>query len=274
MMQHVLEMLSDACGPSFAPDTLFEGNRYLSNEKLRQWVAYLMLRRAGEVPGVPVGMIHMEIVKDCIDKDQVNALFAKARRTHPHLDRWLSERHVPHFDADALGHCPKGSFGKLVYENVVARNFDLDMSGHLPNETDMDFWMLRGLQTHDLEHILGGSQFNIVGEMLPHTMRYGFSFRHLPVELAALLSTPLYLLTISHLVSAMLHTPGAFSEVFGRIQKGWQIGQESGPYFFARFEDYLEMPLEEARQALGIRGVDDADTSAASQIVLKVPQAA
>jgi ubiquinone biosynthesis protein Coq4 len=99
-------------------------------------------------------------------------------------------------------------------------------------------------------------------------MRYGFSFRYLPAELAGLLSTSLYLITVSHLISGMLHTPNIFPALFAAISRGWTIGQTSGPYFFARFEDYFHLPIAEARQALEINNVVEADTSEASDVLL------
>jgi len=273
-MDRVIQILSQACGQTFDIDTHFKANRYLSNDQLREWAGYLMLRRAGEAPGVPVGMAHMQFLRETLDRDRINELFREARKTDPRLDAWLGERYVPRYDEAALQHFAPGTFGRLIHDNVVARNFKLDMSEHLPLETDLDFWMVRGLQTHDLEHILGGSQFNIIGEMLPHMMRYGFSFRYLPAELAGLLSTSLYLITMSHVMSAMLHTPNIFPTLFGRINQGWVIGQTSGPYFFARFEDYFHLPLAEARRALDINNVDEADTAEASQLLLSQNKAA
>lgn len=267
-MERVREILGEACGPTFDLDAHFRDNSYLSNEQLGEWMAYLMLRRVGEAPGVPVGMAHMKFLREVLDRDRINALFLEARKADARLDAWLSERYVPRYDEASLQHYAPGTFGRLIHENVVARNFKLDMSERHPRETDLDFWMVRGLQTHDFEHILGGSQFNIIGEMTPHMMRYGFSFRHLPAELAGLLSTSLYLITISHLVSGMLHTPNIFPTLFAAISRGWTIGQTSGPYFFARFEDYFHLPLAEARRALEINNVVEADTSAASALLL------
>jgi ubiquinone biosynthesis protein COQ4 len=274
-LERVIQTLSEACGRPFDPAALFEGNPYLANESLREWAGYLMLRRAAEVPGLEVGMAHMRFLREVIDRDRANALFAEARRSDPRLNAWLTERHVPRYNAHDFTRYAPGTFGGLVHANIVQKNMKLDMTTpQMTDATDFDFWMLRGLQTHDFEHILGGSQFNIVGEMLPHTMRYGFSFRYLPAELAGLLSTSLYLITISHLVSAMLHTPDIFATLFGRIQRGWQIGQTSGPYFFARFEDYFHLPIAEARRALDINNVDEADTAQATETLLAQTRAA
>ena len=274
-MQRVIQTLNQACGRPFELAALFDGNPYLADASLREWAGYLMLRRAAEVPGLEVGMAHMRFMREHIDRDRANALFAEARRADPRLDAWLCERYVPRYGGHDFSRYAAGTFGGLVHQHIVAKNMKLDMTTPaMTDATDFDFWMLRGLQTHDFEHILGGSQFNIVGEMLPHAMRYGFSFRYLPAELAGLLSTSLYLITISHLVSAMLHTPAIFPTLFGRIQRGWLIGQTSGPYFFARFEDCFDMPIAEVRRALDINNVDDADTTAATDILLAQTKAA
>jgi ubiquinone biosynthesis protein Coq4 len=273
-MEQVIATLSAACGRPFDIAGLFENNPYLSNEHLREWTSYLMLRRACDVPGLPVGMAHMKFMREVLDRDRINALFAEARKTHPQLDAWLTERHVTRFAEHDFAQYAAGTFGAAVYENIVKPGMQIDMTAGMPLETDFDFWMFRGLQTHDLEHILGGAQFNIIGEMLTHMMRFGFSYRYLPPELAGQLSASLYMITISHAMSAMLHTPNIFPDLFGRIQRGWTIGQSSGPYFFARFEDHFALPIVEVRRALDIRNVDEADTAAASALLLSQSKAA
>ena len=264
-MEYVTSVLSEVLGEPFDPRRVYKDNRYLSNDKLREWVGFTMLRRAGQLPGIPLGMANMRIMAESMDRDRINALFAAAREQDPKLDACMRARHIPAYTADDFTDYPPGTFGALVHENVVKRNFQIDMTAGFQVETDAQYWRVRGLWTHDLEHILGGAQFNIVGEMLPHMMRYGFTFRHLPPELAGLLSTPLYMQTMSQLVSAMLHTPNIFVTLFNTIQRGWTIGQSSGPYFYARMEDYFHLPIEEARQALEIRNVVEVDTSEASE---------
>jgi ubiquinone biosynthesis protein COQ4 len=134
--------------------------------------------------------------------------------------------------------------------------------------------VLRGLQNHDLEHLLSGGGFDIIGEMAPISMRWGSLFRHLDPELAGVLNVPTHLLFLSYLSSTMLYSPAAYPTLQHQMHRGWSIGQASGPYFMNRFEDFFPLSLDEARRGLGIRNADDLDTRTMSALVMRQPVSA
>jgi ubiquinone biosynthesis protein Coq4 len=268
-VEEVIRILSEAVGRPITQEFLFQNNRYYSNDLVREWLAYMMLRRRCHVPALSASMAHMEIIKDfAIDQSRANQLFAETRRTDPRLHKFLSERYVPKYQEVDFARFAPGSFGRILYDNIAGKNLDLNLAAGRRFETDFEYFMFWGLSSHDIEHVLGGSQVNEVGELVPHMMRYGFLFQYLPAELAGMLSTPLYLVTMSHLMSAMIHTPNIFRTVMDTVARGWRIGSESGPYLYARFEDYFHLPIVEARRALGIRNVEEVDTSEASALLL------
>ncbi len=43
------------------------------------------------------------------------------------------------------------------------------------------------------------------------------------------------------------------------MNRGVEIGRQSGTYFLKKIEDYLHLSVEEARDALEIRGAEDVD---------------
>ena len=59
----------------------------------------------------------------------------------------------------------------------------------------------------------------------------------------------------------MLHYPEVWMTVVETIERGIEVGRESGPIFMARYEDVLHLPLKEAREALGVHGARFVDTS-------------
>jgi ubiquinone biosynthesis protein Coq4 len=61
-----------------------------------------------------------------------------------------------------------------------------------------------------------------------------------------------------------LHYPAAFPTVLRAIRCGMDVGEQSGPYFMAKYEDVFHLPLAEAREALGIVGAVDLDSREAS----------
>jgi hypothetical protein len=65
---------------------------------------------------------------------------------------------------------------------------------------------------------------------------------------------------------AGLHYPEIWPLVLDCVAKGIRVGQQSEPYFMAKFDDVLHLSPAEARVALGIRGAEDVDSTAASHI--------
>jgi ubiquinone biosynthesis protein COQ4 len=219
---------------------------------------------------------HIRMIREIMDHDLVNELFAAERRKNPQLDAWFTARHVSTFTLDDLAQYEDGTLGGIYYRRLASMGatVELDLGVNMPTETDFQFWNVRGLQFHDLEHLLGGAGFNVVGEVMPATLRWGALFRHFSPELAGVLNTPTYLLNQGLMASAMLYTPEVYPILFNRMNQAWVIGQTSGPYFLERLEDYFHLPLPEARKALGINNVDDLDTAQMSEVMMDERDAA
>lgn len=276
-MEQIAKLLSQAYGRPIDLSMLTENSPYLKHDKLREWMGFMMLHRIDHLcmsNPVAYATLHMRMVREVVDHDRINALFAQERRKNPAVDRWFAEKRVSTYTAQDLAVYPQGSLGGVFHRYVVQCGYELDLGTNLPLDTDFDYWVVRGLQNHDLEHLLGGGGFNVIGEMIPASTRWGSLFRHFDAELAGLLNTPTFLLFLASLSSAMLYTPQAFPTVLDRMQRGWMIGQTSGPYFMARIEDVFHLPLAEARKALEINNVDDADTVAMSEVMMDIRSAA
>jgi ubiquinone biosynthesis protein COQ4 len=267
----IASMLSEGLRRPIDMASLTRTSPYLKHEKLCEWMGFMVLHRIGDLEmsqPVDYATIHMKMMRELIDRDRINILFAEARRKDPELDAWFAKRELTNITPERLAECPPGSLGELFHRHVVAMGYDLDLGFNLPLNDDFDYWSIRALQIHDLEHLLGGGGFNVIGEMIPASTRWGNLFRHFEPELAGLLSVPTWLLFLGIQSSAMLYTPEVYPTLLGRFQRGWLIGQTSGPYFRARIEDVFHLPMAEARQALDINNVDDADTTAMSEVML------
>jgi ubiquinone biosynthesis protein Coq4 len=274
-MERIAQIISEACGEPFDAGALIATSPYLKHDRLREWVGYLMLHRPSKsVEGaypVQVATAHMRMVREIVDRDHINMLFAEERRKNPALDAYLGAKHVSTFTLGDLAAFPEGSLGGAYYRRLASMGADvkLDLGADLPITTDFDYWVVRGLQLHDLEHLLGGGGFNYIGEIMPSVMRSGSLFRHLGSELAGILNIPTYLTKQSQLSGAMLYRPEAYPLMLDRFHRAWLIGQTSGPYFLARLEDYFHLPLAQARRALDINNVDEVDTSAMSARIME-----
>jgi len=270
-MQAIANLLSGACGRPIDVEFLLKQSPFLKHEQLRDWMGYMMMRRIGEWEmsnAVEFASMHVRLMREAFDHDQMNAMFAAERRKNRQLAAWLDARHVSTYTGKDLEACPEGSFGALFHRHVVRMGYDVDLGFDLPSDTDFDYWILRGLQFHDLEHLLAGAGFNVVGEIMPSAMRHASLLRHLSPELAGALNAPTFFLNLSQLSACMLYTPVAYPVLFERFQQAWRIGSTSGPYFLGRFEDFFHLPIAEARRALDLHNVDDLDTKIMADVMM------
>ncbi len=247
---------------------LVSSSKYLNHPLLRDALATAMLRRNGRERRVgwdstPIVRAYREIR----DADYMNTLLTEERKKNPQLDKWLSEKHFSTFQRDDLKQYPEGSLGNVFYKYLVKYNFDITLDPNLrkdPNwrpKTDLDYFEMRAAQTHDFEHLMGGVNFDFLGEIVPFWMRIENGFRHFSPELAGELGVVQLLLILPVISRTMLHYPKAWSVVSDSIARGTEVGRKSGPIYLARYEDVLHLSLPEARKALGIIPVQQVDTS-------------
>lgn len=251
-----------------ASSLLISSSRYLNHPGLRAWVASECLRRNGR--DIPATYTIPELIRcmyEVQDTDHVNALLAKARNQWPALDRWFEERFFSTFTREDLKQYPAGSLGKAFSDYLEEWDFQLELGS--PSESvegDYRYFQLRVAQMHDIEHILGGGGFDALGEGLPDFMRISSYFKFFEPELAKELGLVLMFLMNTMISRTFLHYPETWPAMWERMNAGFRIGEQSEAFFLARYEDYFHLPVAEARRRLGIRGAEERDTFALSDI--------
>lgn len=241
---------------------LISSSKYLNDYRIREWVVTQCLKRNGtDIPptyGIPM---LIEAVREVQDQDRIEVLFNEARRSWPELDRWLDERWVSKLRRDDMKSCPEGSIGGIWYKQLVGAGMEVDIIPGFEPKTSFEYFFLRGVQTHDFMHILGGGGFDGLGEVIPAFLRYGNLFRWFEPELAGLLNVQNTFLTIPMLMRTPLHYPEVWMQMWELAERGMKIGRTSDALFLHRYEDYLDLPLAEAREKFGVRNAETIDTS-------------
>ena len=244
---------------------LVSSSKYLNDPRVRDWVATHMLRRNG--PDIPTPSDSIQLVmilRQIEDADHINALFAEERKTNAKLDAWFSERFVSTFSRDDLAQYGPETVGGIFHKQLVDNGLQVDIVPPFAPKTDYEYFNLRSGQCHDLEHILGGGGFDFIGELVPYYMRLTNLFVHLSPELAGLVSAFSILGSTRIITRAVLHYPETWLTVQETVERGAKVGRESDPFFMAKYEDVFHLTPDEAREALGIRGVRMVDTAEAS----------
>jgi len=241
---------------------LVSSSKYLNHPKMREWIAMICLRRNGmDFPPQAEMYEIVGVLNEIRDLNYIEELFTAERKKNSQLDAWFNERHLSNFKVDDFANYAPGTLGNIVYREIIAQNYDLEIYKLPEPKTQFDYFNTRAGQTHDLEHIVTGGGINYMGELVPYWYRITNHFKHLSVELAGEV-TVLYLLgSLRYTVRTMLHYPQCWPTCQDAIERGMRVGRESGPLFMAKYEDVMHLPLAEARTALGVAGVVERDTA-------------
>jgi ubiquinone biosynthesis protein Coq4 len=244
---------------------LISSSKYLNDYRIREWIVNQCLKRMGrDMPstfGIPT---LIEAVREVQDHERIEELFNEARRTWPEFDRWLDDRFLSPLRRDDMKACPKGSIGGIWYNQLVTAKLEVDIIPAFEPRSSFEYFFLRGVQIHDFMHILAGGGFNELGEIIPSYLKYGNLFRWFAPELAGLLNVQNTFLTGPMLIRGALHYPDLFMRMWELANYAMTVGRESDALFLPRYEDWLDLPLEEARRKFGVRGAREFDTAAQS----------
>ena len=247
---------------------LVSSSKYLNDPRLREWIAKIALKKNG--PDYPPAVEMHELINilgDLRDYDRLEALFTEERKNNPALDRWFEEWHCSEYSIDDLKHCPAGSVGGIYYKAATEGSYEIQIVPNFKPQDQWQYYSLRAGQTHDYEHILTGGGFNYMGELIPYWFRLATIDTHIQnKELAGEMNAMGILGTMRYVVRTVLHYPETWGTALKCIQQGITIGRNSDPFWMARIEDFWNVPLEQAREQLGVRGAVDLDTRAEGDI--------
>jgi ubiquinone biosynthesis protein COQ4 len=253
-----------------ASSVLVSSSRYLNDARLRDWVAMAMLRRNGpDRPFESDSHALNVIMEDIQDFAAIDAMFEAERRINPRLDVWLERKFLHSMAKEDFRDFAPGTLGGIYYRYLSDNGFDLDIREPWVPTGHFSFLRRRAVQVHDLDHILTGGSTDALGELVPYYVRLSNNFKFLPPELARETCATAVLGAHRIMTRTMLHYPECWTVALDAMQRGLRVGQASDCLFMADYESALHLPLAEAREALGVRGVVEVDTAKASAVFLE-----
>ncbi len=264
-MEVVVPYLARGWMPVETPSSvLVSSSKYLNNAALRDWLAMILLRKNGaDMPPQAEMHLFLPILESLRDRPRIEDMITQERKENPALDAWFEEGFISNYKIEDFKDYDRGSLGGTFYSWITEGNYEIQIVPWMQTSSQLDFFNMRSGQTHDFEHILTGGGFNFMGELVPYWYRLTNVFKFIKnPELAAELSMIQIFGSLRYTVRTMLHYPQIWPTCVNAIQRGMRVGQESDALFMAKLEDYFHLPLEEARAALGVRGVVDIDTDA------------
>ncbi len=241
---------------------LVSSSKYLNHPRLREWIAFIALKKNGpDFPPAAEMYQLLSFIDELRDFDHIEHMITEERKVNPRFDKWFSDWWVSDYTLDDLKDCAPGTVGGIYYKTASEGNYDIQIVPDYKPQTQWQFYSLRSGQTHDYEHILTGGGFNYMGELIPYWFRLATIHTHIQnKELAGEMSVLSIFGTMRYVIRTMLHYPQIWETALTCIEQGIRIGRASDPFWMAKMEDVWHVPLEEARAQLGVRGAVALDT--------------
>ena len=143
---------------------LVSSSKYLNHPRLREWIAFIALKKNG--PDFPPAAEMYQLLSFI---DEVN----------PAFDQWFAEGWISDYQIDDLKDCAPGTVGGIYYKIATEGNYDIQIVPNFQPKTQWQYYSLRSGQTHDYEHILTGGGFNYMGELVPYWFRLATIHTHI-----------------------------------------------------------------------------------------------
>jgi ubiquinone biosynthesis protein Coq4 len=252
---------------STASSTLISSSQYLNNPQLRDWVAQELLRKNGPDLPTPSGAFRLSgIIKAMQNYAEIDAMLEDERKRVPALDRFFSERHVSTYTLEDLAKYPPGSVAGLFYKQIADGGYQVNIVPPWEAKGNYDYWLLRSGQTHDLEHIITAGGFDSLGEVVVGLAKLENIYKHFSPELACELNVMQFFASFRFISRMALHYPQVWHDMWAAVDRGRKVGMASDLYINAKYEDVFHLTPAEAREALGVRAVEEVDTTMPSRI--------
>jgi ubiquinone biosynthesis protein Coq4 len=174
------------------------------------------------------------------------ALAVEHLKSNPVSAQMIEERYMakPH-NLETLKTYPVDSLGYIYAKTMISRKFrSEDLYKDFQIYSDASYIEARLSQTHDIWHIVTGFGVSEVEEI----GLQAFHLPQFPYPLAVSLLS-------SSLMSTLLFTPVELPSLLSMIQLGWEMGEQSQPFFAQKWEEGWEKSLFQWRQELNIPSV-------------------
>lgn len=158
---------------------------------------------------------------------------------NPGFRQMWDERYDLNLTPETLQAMPEGSLGRAYLKFLQSHNLDLHFYPDVKIERPIDYFIHRQYKTHDLLHVLLDLDISHESELAVQAFTLAQTKSALPVII---------------IVAGLLHEAqnfpsqlvGHFKAMFRLFQKGDQLQ----PLYGLRLEDFLPLPLEQARAQL------------------------
>lgn len=239
-----------------AGSILTSTSRFLNNPRMRDVYAQMGLKRDGLdlPPAYLIPELDRAIAEE-FDQEHIEALLAAEKARLPELARWLDACFVSNWKDRDLTHCATGTVGAEIRTFLSETPFDVDFMFRDAPGSDLAYLQKRRVQNHDIEHLLTGFDPSQVGEIALIVANAVAIHAYFEPELAGALTFQPMTLVSTSIMRMTCHYPDVVPAILEGVARGQAMGaRQERPLFMIRWEDWVDVPLDEARRSLHIDG--------------------
>jgi ubiquinone biosynthesis protein COQ4 len=236
---------------------LISSSKYLNHPGLRDAIAHDCLRKHGhDLPFAYVSMDVNKYYEETVDHSARLKAITDEKARIPEFAAWLDERYFSNYRPEDLAGCAPGTLGAEVYEFMTNSGLTLDFVFRgQPMHDDFQYYITRGVQSHDIEHMVTGLDPSPVGEIALVALKAAVESKYFSPEFTAFLHPMTGYMVGSGIMKTGFHYP----KVMPAYLDGLRIGTEMAsridkPLFYVKWEKYWNVSIAEIREDLNFSG--------------------
>jgi ubiquinone biosynthesis protein COQ4 len=161
---------------------------------------------------------------------------------HPPAKQAFTNRlRLGKIDLDRLSELSVNTVGRLYADHIIQNQLK-PIQSDLQPQSDLDFLNVHITETHDLWHVVTGTNTDILGEIQLEAF-----------YIAQLKMSRFWLALITkNLLKSLLYDIEIADRYLEVITKGWMMGHQAQPFFGVNWDNLWETPIEEVRASLKV----------------------
>jgi ubiquinone biosynthesis protein COQ4 len=183
-------------------------------------------------------------IADGLRQTDIYQQFLEYAHSQPAIAQLIQDRYfAPVVDLEQLLNFPPTSLGYHYATAMKQAGLQPDFYRNIAIVDDYSYIAMRLRQTHDVWHIITGFSTDLAGEV------------GLQAFTLAQMRSPLAVAVIAASITYTLKSSGSLSLIVESMQQGWQMGENSPPFFAQKWEENWEKPLSEWRADLKVEAM-------------------
>jgi ubiquinone biosynthesis protein COQ4 len=243
--------------PPAASSVLTSTSSYLNNPRFRDVYAQMGLKRDGH--DIPSAYLIPEVnraMSEELDFAALDRLLSEEKERLPEFAQWLDQRFLSDWSTDLVVKCADQTVGRLIFDFLTSSGMNIDFMFRGAPANDYEYLTKRRVQNHDIEHLVTGLDPSPVGEIALIVANAVAIHRYFAPEFAQILSLQPMFLASTSLMRMACHYPKVMPAMLEGIARGYALGESQvRPLFMIRWEDWINVPVAEARRQLGFADV-------------------